>query len=617
MEKHSIHNILAPSSLLRRLLLAWLCAVTVSYLVLPPELQSLSSVNGLAQQSLGAVFVMTGIFFAAFSIWGFYHNNTMMERWLMATIFALYAIVSITVNFRWSYLISCCVILLVLIIYALKGWNYSVTYTEKETKTAPVYKIILAILAIAFALFVSIWTVCRVYSFCAPTYDFGIFSQMFYSMKTKGIPYTTVERDMLLSHFRVHVSPIYYLLLPVYFLFPYPATLQVMQALILASSVIPLWLLCRRHKLNTLISVILCSILLVYPAFSAGTSYDIHENAFLAPCILWLLYGLDARSIPVTILFGSLTLTVKEDAAVYVAVIALYVLARVWLRKAEHNRLWTSIMGTALLIGSIAWFLIVTRFLAASGDGVMTYRYQNFMSDASGSLLDVIKSVILSPGKLIYECTDPEKLEFILLTILPLLGLPLITRKFDRYLLLIPFILINLMSDYTYQHDIFFQYTFGSTACLIYLTVVNLADMKHTSKQVLLSCVCLALCSVLFFKNVVPVAMRYPRYIKNNTEHYSNIRQVLAQIPADATVAATTFYTTELSQREILYDVKYTSEENLLSSEYVALAIHSETNYYKYETNGKSGYENLTQLLENNGYTVFAQLDNTLVIYKK
>lgn len=46
---------------------------------------------------------------------------------------------------------------------------------------------------------------------------------------------TTCERDRVLSHFAVHVSPIYYLFLPFYALFPLPVTLEVLQALLLAS----------------------------------------------------------------------------------------------------------------------------------------------------------------------------------------------------------------------------------------------------------------------------------------------------------------------------------------------------------------------------------------------
>lgn len=617
MTKNKLNDAFHFPVMIRRLLLSWLAAATISYLVLPQSLRQLYTLDGVKQMSLSSLAVMSVIFFVAITVIGFHTKRHTYERWLMLGFYGILSFFSIGANFNWPFLIGNLILFVILILYCISGWDTSHTHLQVAKKSPAVYKVLLCILGTAFVVFVSVWTVCRIYSFCTPTYDFGIFSQMFYSMKTKGIPYTTVERDMMLSHFHVHVSPIYYLILPIYFLFPFPATLQVMQALILASSVIPLWFLCRRHGLAPAVSLIFCALLLVYPAFSAGTSYDIHENAFLTPLILWLLFAIDTTSIPITIFSACLILLVKEDAAVYVGIVALYLLIKSALRKNENNRYWGLIFGFALLIGSVVWFIIVTGYLSRSGDGVMTYRYQNFMVDGSGSLLGVIKTLLLCPEKVIYESTDPEKLKFIFLTLFPLLGLPFITRKFERYLLIIPYILVNLMSDYQYQHDIFFQYTFGSIACLMYLTVVNLADLKHTGKQCLIGSVCLALCCILFAENVVPVATRYPRYMKNNYEHYRSIHQMLEQIPDDASVAATTFYTTQLSQREILYDVKYTSTENLLSAEYVVLAKHSDTNYLKYEADGISGYDNLVQFLKANNYAVFTELDDTLVIYRK
>lgn len=617
MAKRSITTILQPASVLRRLLLSWLCAVAISYMALPQNLQSLSSLDGLARMSLGAVCVMTSIFFGACSVWGYFKDNARIERWLIVGIFAVLTCVTTIINFHWMYLLGCFSILIILIIYATKGWDSHVETFRYPTKSKPGYKIMLWVLGGMFVAFVSIWTVCRIYSFCTPTYDFGIFSQMFYNMRTSGLPYTTVERDGLLSHFHVHISPIYYLLLPVYFLFPYPVTLQVLQAVVLASSVIPLWLICRRRGLPETVSLLLCAVLLFYPAYSGGTSYDIHENAFLTPIILWLLYGIDRKSTGIIILFSCLCLLVKEDAAVYVAIIALYLFIKAATQKSRTHRAWGLLTGSYLMLGAIIWFLIVTSYLAEVGNGVMTYRYQNFMYDGSSSLITVVKSVLMSPMKALYECLDPEKAKFIVQTLLPLLALPLFTRKYERYILLIPYILINLMSDYQYQHDIMFQYTFGSTACLMYLTAVNLSDLKDHWKQGLLSCVSLVLCVVLFVDTVLPVAIRYPKLYKDNKEHYQQIRQCLQMIPDKASVAATTFYTTELSGREVLYDVKYTSTEHLLSSEYVALAVNSTTNYTRYETESNSGFENLCELLKQNGYDIFAELEGTLIIYRK
>ena len=57
-------------------------------------------------------------------------------------------------------------------------------------------------------------TCLRYLTFSSPNYDFGLFCNMFYNMAESGLPMVTSERDMLLSHFAVHISPVYYLLLP-------------------------------------------------------------------------------------------------------------------------------------------------------------------------------------------------------------------------------------------------------------------------------------------------------------------------------------------------------------------------------------------------------------------
>ena len=459
----------------------------------------------------------------------------------------------------------------------------------------------MAIAAVAFAVFVSTWTVCRVYTFSTPTYDFGIFSQMFHSMKTTGLPMTTLERDGLLSHFRVHVSPVYYLLLPFYYLFPYPATLQVLQAIILASAVIPLWLIGKQHNLQPGLRALVCVLLLLYPAYSGGTSYDIHENAFLTPLLLWLFFGFDRKTIPVVLTSALLVLMVKEDAAVYAAIVALYYL----LHGLLHKDRFECALGSIVTAMSVIWFVLVTGYLANVGDGVMTYRYNNFIYDGSGSLLTVIKAVLLCPMKAILECVDTEKLKFIGYTILPLAALPLCTRRYERYLLLIPYVLVNLMSDYQYQHSIFFQYTYGSTACLFYMVTVNLADFKQDFKKFVAAAAAISISCGCFISQVVPKAVPYIRRYVQNTGTYWEIRDTLSQIPEDAAVSATTFYTTHLSQRPVIYDIRYASYSNILSTEYAVLATNDDD------------FEVTSVLLENSGYFVYDELKDILVIYQK
>ncbi len=469
------------------------------------------------------------------------------------------------------------------------------------------------IAAAVFFCFVSAWTVARVRSFSTPTFDFGIFSQMFHSMKETLLPMTTLERDGALSHFAVHVSPIYYLLLPFYLLVPRPETLQVLQAAILASAVIPLWKLGKHHGLRPALGFGVCVLLLLYPAYAGGTSYDLHENCFLAPLLLWLLYGMDRKSLPLTLISALLTLMVKEDAPVYVAVCGLYLL----IRSGLHGEKWGLWVGSGVLAGAICYFLGVTAWLSTDGNGVMIYRYSNFMYDGSNSLLTLIQAVLICPIYAVFQCVDPEKLGFLAMTLGPLLGLPLMTRRFERYLLLIPYVLVNLLSDYTYQHSILFQYTFGSTACMFYLVVVNLEDLGQVRSRLRLLLPALCVSLVCFYTAILPVATPYIQRCIIYQESYDSRRALLNTIPQEASVGASTFYTTCLSGRMELYDIRYSSQAHLLSCEYVVLDLSDEFSYRNYGTEDGSGLANLVALLRDSGFVPESTLDGTLEIWRK
>ena len=601
----------AISTLFGCVFAGWLTGAAVEYLLLPGELQNMRDLAGLAEMTLYRVLIVTAIVAGLLLC----INAKSLRRWTATGAFLALCCAALIRSFSWPFLGACVLTAGGLVVYSLRGWDDSPVLHRKVKSASKLCIWLTVAFSLLFFLIVSVWTVCRVRSFNAPSYDFGIFSQMFYSMKTTGLPMTTLERDGVLSHFRVHVSPIYYLMLPFYCLVPRPETLQVLQAAVITSSVIPLWKIGKHHGLSGAQRMLLCILLLMVPAFSGGVGYDLHENCFLTPLLLWLFYAIDRKNTFLTALFALLTLLVKEDAPVYIAVVGLWLTVKTLLKYRKSS--FCDLLTGLLLLGvSVLYFLMVTNFLAKHGDGVMTYRYANFMYDGSDSLLTVIKAVFLSPVKAIYECIDSEKLYYLAMTLLPLLGLPVLTRRYERYILLIPYILINLMSDYRYQHDLFFQYGFGSTACLLYLTAVNLSDLKGSCLRATALLAAVAVSAVCFCSVILPKAVQYPAQCIQYEERYDAIREALDTIPENAAVTASTFYTTELSDRPYLYDIYYAKRENLLSSQYIALAVDGD--YERYDA-GKagSGFANLIDFLRLNGYTAMVELPGILVIYQK
>ncbi len=411
----------------------------------------------------------------------------------------------------------------------------------------------LIILFLVFVIFVGTIGVLRYRTYSAPNFDFGIFVNMFHNMKTTLLPTVSCERDVIMSHFEVHISPIWYLLLPFYALFPTPETLQIGQAVILASGVFPLYLICRKYSFSRKMSLLVSLIYTFLPAVSSGTFYDIHENCFLTPLLLWLFYFFEAeKPIPMYI-FAALTLTVKEDAAVYVAIFALY--AFFGRKKRLH--------GGIMIALSVLYISIAVAILNSAGFGAMTNRYSNY-SDGEPGLLPIILTCIKNPSYVFSQLAQQGsggsvilgKILYILQMLLPLGFIPVITKKISRYILLFPMILINLMTMYPYQYQIGYQYSFGTAAFLTYLFILNVSDMKLDGKRIaVLFC---AIASALTFTvSCLPTYNRYNDAWQKDKDKFNTMDQILDTVDPNASVTASTMLLPHLADRSEIYEVHY------------------------------------------------------------
>ena len=528
-----------------RLLTAW--CLTVDFL--SPGVQPFNTLENTAKVRFPVFLLifLLQILFLYLLHWTLKHKVPLPERVILPAALGGYTVLTISQKKEFYYvLLLCCLWAILLQYYNRQGWlRFKKPFKKKKTV------ILIVISALLFFGIVGGAGALRYLTFRCPNFDFGIFSQMFYNMKHSLQPLTTCERDRLLSHFAVHLSPILYLLLPVYSLFTSPITLQLAQAAILASAVIPLALLCRKFGLSYTRTAVMALILLCYPAVACGTNYDFHENCFLLPLLLWLFYAYETHRLLLMALFSVLILMVKEDAAVYVAFFALFVFL-------DGRR---RLRGALLFVGAGLYFLGAVLFLTARGEGVMVGRYGNFII-GDGTLLQAVKNVLVNPGyALLQMLTDGNgdsgpKILFILQMAVPLAFIPFGVKRPSRLLLLLPMLLINLMTLYVYQYDIGFQYSFGSTAFLFYLSVINVGEMKPQTGRMLLS-IAGATGIMLFFALPFSRCTGYVKDYRENIETYRAMEQALREITSDGSVACTTMLLAHMSERDIIYETHY------------------------------------------------------------
>ena len=387
-------------------------------------------------------------------------------------------------------------------------------------------------------------------AYVTPNFDFGIFCQMFHNMKETGLPLTTCERNGLLSHFAVHVSPIYYVLLPFYMLFPSPYTLAIGQAVVVASGVFPLFLLAKKKGISDKASTVLMLIYAAYPVLSTGCRYDLHENCFLVPLLLWMFCAYEHQKTGWLFVAMAAVLMVKEDAAAFVVFFGLYVLAvhRDWRR------------GSVLIGGALVWFVVALWLLNHFGEGGMVTRYSDYQYNGGG-LLSMVKTLAVNPGlflsKVFYGTEEAPfgKLWYLAQMVLPLSALLFCGKRVARYILFLP-VLLNLLSNWAYQYDIGFQYSFGAAAFLLYACVLNAAEYTPPARRAALAWAAVAtvmLYSIAFAPSLTGAVIRF----EENRATNQKLDAILATVPADASVTCSTFLLPHLAQRAEVYEDFY------------------------------------------------------------
>lgn len=441
------------------------------------------------------------------------------------------------------------------------GCYTSADFTKKTTVIG------IVVCSVIFTAILVTISALRYYSYASPNFDFGIFVNMYHNMRESLKPVSTCERDMLLSHFAVHVSPIYYVLLPLYWLFPSPYTLQISQAILVYSGIIPLCLLMRKFELERKTMLLISLVFLSYPALSSGCLYDFHENCFLVPLLLWMFYFFEKERTVLMFIFAVLTCFVKEDATVYVAIFAVYLI----LSRKEFKK------GAALLAVALVIFGADCVILSLGGQGIMSGRYGELIYMDDG-LLGVFKTVLANPGYFLSVLLqtsgdDSGKLVYLMNMLLPLALLPFFSKKISRYILIAP-IFIIIMSFYSYQYNINYQYHFGITAFLFYITLLNISDIEQVRRpDIKLRSVLIfsVLASVLLYSiRVMPAFNREMGKALNCSDTFSQMDDILETIPQDAEVTCSTFLLPHIADRDVIYEVHY-HDVNTVLTEYLVL----------------------------------------------
>ena len=238
----------------------------------------------------------------------------------------------------------------------------------KSINVRSVLKYILTLIGANKALFLAVFgyiialstfTILRQAAFLTSGFDLGIFNQAFSTtLHQHKLFYETGDLSFNPngSFFGVHFSPILFLLLPFYAIWPTPENLLIMQTIILALGAIPLYWIAS-SKLGKNVGLLTALIYLCNPLVLSVNFNDFHLEAFTSTFFLFSLYYLDKERWKGFSVFMILAFSTIEFAPIIGVFVALYAFILHLKGKFANPKRALKYIAVIAVI-SIVWFIL-------------------------------------------------------------------------------------------------------------------------------------------------------------------------------------------------------------------------------------------------------------------
>lgn len=441
--------------------------------------------------------------------------------------------------------------------------------------------------AIAFFSICLLLTLHRYYSFYA-SYDQGIFNQVFWnnlhgrffqSSLSSALSTNVVHQgqvpEVYYHRLGQHFTPALLLWLPIYAIFPSPATLTVLQVTLVTAAGIVLYILAREYLEPPLAATITISFYCAN-AVIGPTLANFHDVCQIPLFVFSLLLAMEKRWWRLFWLLAVLILGVREDSGVVLFGVGFYLIASKRYPK----------QGLIICVLSFVYILLLTNLIMPLfsddiSERFMMERFGQYAEGDEASTLEILGGMISQPWLLIAEIFTPVfgTLKYLIGQWLPLAFVPAVSpaawmvagfpllKLFSakgesvlaitiRYAMtVVPGLFYGAILWWSKKQSEFKVPVFGGETVALKSPIP-----ARKFRKFWIICLCLSLFfsftsnpnRSLYF--VVPDSVNPWVYvpITRQWKHVGEMRPLLAEIPGDASVAATTYIIPHLSSRRAI-----------------------------------------------------------------
>ncbi len=459
----------------------------------------------------------------------------------------------------------------------------------------------------AFAAGMSVLSVLQQRAFETGRFDLGNLTQVVWSTANGRFLEITDVNGEQISRLGAHFDPIVVLLVPLWWIWPSPELLLVVQAFAVALGAVPVYLLAKKHLGSARAGLLFGVVYLLYPPTQWLVVDDFHPVAFATPLLLGAIWFLDEdRLLPFAVCATAACLT-KEQIGLVVAMLGL------WYAFAHgRRRAGAVIFGVGTTAAVIATAVIVPLF--APGEGSP---FEGRYAAVGGSPAGIARGVFEHPLRFVEALSERRDLSYVLDLLVPLGGLSLLSPLLAASAL--PEIALNLLSDTRTQTSIHFHYTAGAIPGLVAAAVLGATRVQRrwpgASRPLGAGLVLLVLAAGVVLGPLpiwahVPFGSTLATDAHIVTTHDRAAARVIGVIPPDAPVSATNTLGAHLSERRRIFSFPVIREAT-----WIALDLTRPS--YRDNAPGKGFARAYARLQRSGAWSVVAQEDGVVVLRKK
>jgi uncharacterized membrane protein len=404
----------------------------------------------------------------------------------------------------------------------------------QPTRVHRIWLIVAVVLVVVYGWYFAVRTMNVHYGMGTSAYDFGLYEQGVWLLSRFESPFVTLMGRNL---FGDHSSFILLFVVPLYWFVESTALLLILQAFAVAGGAIPVFLASRHLLESAPKATLFAALYLLHPAVGWTILENFHPDAFLGPLVATALWAAIVRRWSWYWLAVGLALLVKEDVALVMVPLGVWVSARRDVRRGLLT------VGVSVVTAVVMLFVVMRSFTGIA--------FRNSWRIPFGGVGGFFSTLAREPIAVARHFWSEDRPFYLFQMVAPT---AFVVLRAPSVALVSSFVLfVNVLSTFWYQHRIEYHYSLVAVPAIVIGAAYAMSRMPRRRHRVVFPVVAASALLAAILWSPLPFARNDMSTWPPDHPVALAARSIILEIPQSASVSAHHAVTAHLARRAEVY----------------------------------------------------------------